>query len=76
MDPKLVALLALRTLGTVTGHVAVVEGIDRLRAAYEAGKDIDAHMAAIAEKLEAEEPLDSWDDITARIDAEVDEFLA
>lgn len=75
MDPKLIALIALRALGSVSGNLVVVEGIDKLRAAWEAGKDIDAHLAAIADKLEAGEELDDWQEITDRINAEVDDFL-
>lgn len=75
MDPKLIALLALRTLGSLTGNVALSNGIGQLMAAYDAGKNIDDHMQAIADKLEAGEDLDNWDDITNRIDAEVDDFL-
>lgn len=75
MDPKLVALIALRTVGTLSGHGAIVESIDKLRAAWEAGKNIDAHLAAIADKLEAGDDLDTWDEIQAKIDAEVDDFL-
>ena len=75
MDPKLIALLALRTLGSVTGNVALSNGIGQLMAAYDAGKDIDEHMQEIADKLEAGDDLDNWDDIMERIDAEVEDFL-
>ncbi len=75
MDPKLIALLALRVVGQTTGNVAVANGVEALLGAYQAGTNVDAHLQAIAGKLEAGTLLDSWEDIQIRIDAEVDDFL-
>ena len=75
MDPTMIALLSLRALGLATGHNEIATRIDQLVGAFNAGKDIDDHMQAIADKLEAGEDLDTWDDIVDRIDAEVADFL-
>lgn len=75
MDPTIIALLSLRIVGQVTGNEKVAGGIETLIGAYNAGQNIDRHMAGIAGKLEAGTLLDTWDDIQARIDAEVDSFL-
>jgi RecB family exonuclease len=78
MDPVLVSMLALRglsTLFTLQGKSEIGNTINQVLDLYGAGKNVDAHMKAIAEKLEAGDDLDDWSDIQAKLDAEVDDFL-
>ena len=78
MDPLTVSLLTLRGLSTLfmlQGKSEVGNTINQVLDLYGAGKNVDAHMAAIADKLEAGGDLDDWSDIQAKINAEVDEFL-
>lgn len=79
MDPKLIALLTLRglaTLFTLQGQSNIATAIDSLINAYQAGKNVDEYMQSIADTLAAGGELADWDDITSRINSEVDEFLA
>ena len=78
MDPVLVSMLALRGLGTLftlQGKSEVSNTINQVLDLYSAGKNVDDHMKAIADKLEAGGDLDDWSDIQAKLDAEVDDFL-
>ncbi len=78
MDPLTVAIITLRSVGTLfalQGRPEVSTTINSVLTAYNAGKNVDKHLADIADALEAGDDLATWDDITARIDAEVDEFL-
>ncbi len=79
MDPKLVAILTLRgmsSLFSMQGNSAVATAINVLLNAYEAGRNVDAYMGEIAEKLKTGASLEEWEDIASRINSEVDEFLA
>lgn len=78
MDPLTIAILALRSVGTLftlQGKPEINNTINALLTAYQAGKNVDAYMQKIADNLEADGDLASWDDITDRINDEVDEFL-
>lgn len=79
MDPITIALIALRSVGTLftlQGRPEVGTAINQTLEAYQAGKNVDAHLKEIAEKLELGnfDPTD-WDDLTDRINQEVDAFL-
>lgn len=79
MDPATVALVALRglsTLFTLQGKAEVSNTLNQILNLQAAGRNVDAHMKAIADKLEAGDPLDDWADIQAKLDAEVDDFLS
>ncbi len=60
------------------GQAKAAEGLRTLAAALRSGIAIDEHMAAVAAKLEAGEPVTDadWDDVTARIKAASDELQA
>lgn len=78
MDPLTVAIVALRSVGTLfrlQGAPHVSKTIDAVFSAYRAGKNVDAYMQEIADKLEAGDALAGWTDLEARINAEVDQFL-
>lgn len=78
MDPLTLGLIALRSVGTLfalQGRPEVGSTINSVLEAYSAGKNVDKHLADIADALEAGADLATWDDITSRIDAEVDAFL-
>lgn len=79
MDPLTVAVLSLRSVSTLfalQGKPEVGNTINQVLDLYAAGKNVDDHMAAIADKLEAGDSLDDWSDIQAKLDAEVDDFLS
>ncbi len=78
MDPLTVAMISLRGLGTLfalQGNAEVGKTINQVLDLYGAGKNVDAHMKAIADKLEAGDDLDDWSLIQAKLDAEVADFL-
>lgn len=78
MDALQIALIALRSVGTLfslQGRPEISDTINKALALYSAGANIDNYLQEIAEKIEGDTPLDSWDDIQARIQAEVDSFL-
>ena len=78
MDPLTVSLLTLRSVGTLfalQGKPEISETISAVLKAYQAGKNVDGHMAAIADRLEKGGTLDDWVEIQARINSEVDDFL-
>ena len=80
MDPLTIALIALRSVGTLftlQGRPEISSTINKALDGIQAGKNVDAYMAEIAEKLEADQNGEAvdWDDLNARIDAEVSEFL-
>lgn len=78
MDPKLVALVTLRGLASLfalQGKNSVAETINSAINAYQAGKNVDDYMQLIADRLEAGDDLADWEDITGRINAEVDDFI-
>jgi hypothetical protein len=57
------------------GKPEVGNTINQVLELYQAGKNVDAHMQAIADKLEAGDDLDDWSQIQDKINAEVDDFL-
>jgi hypothetical protein len=78
MDPLTVSLLTLRSVGTLfalQGKPEISQTINAVLRAYQAGKNVDRHMAAIADRLEKGGTLEDWDDITDRINDEVTDFL-
>ena len=78
MDPQAIALIALRGVGTLfalQGQPEARDTINALLAAHQAGKNVDAHMAAIADNLEVGGELESWTEITNRINDVTDDFL-
>ncbi len=80
MDPITIALISLRAVGalfSMQGKPEISTTINQLLEAYSAGKNIDDHLEEVAAKLEAGalDPAD-WQDLTDRINQEVDEFLA
>jgi hypothetical protein len=77
MDPLTIALIALRSVGTLFGMQGrndVQLGINAALDAVAAGKNVDAYLQEIADALEAGVEPD-WDDLTLRINSEVDAFL-
>ena len=58
------------------GKPEIGDALNAVIAAYEAGKNVDAYMQEIADKLRDDVPLDEWDTITARIDRETTRFLS
>lgn len=79
MDPKLVALVTLRGLASIfalQGKNSVSQVINAAITAYQSGKNVDDYMQLIADRLEKNDPMADWEDITARINSEVDAFLS
>ncbi len=79
MDQKLFAILALRASATVLrmqGLGGPADAIEGIIAGYEAGRNVDAHMQEVADAIKGGVELADWGDITMRINAEVEEFLA
>lgn len=68
MDPVAVALLALRVAAGLVSPAAA-KAVDLITASWEAGHNIDAHLAAVAEALKSGGAVD-WDGLTARIEAD------
>lgn len=73
MNPKIIALLALQATVNVLRlqgpqGVAAATVLQLLIDAAQAGKNVDAHMAAVAEQLKGGFPID-LDDLRARIEA-------
>jgi hypothetical protein len=68
MDPISIALLALRVAAGLISPQAA-KAVDLLSASFEAGHNIDAHLAAVAAALKSGQPVD-WDDLTSRIQAD------
>lgn len=68
------AALGLQLLG----QSKAAEGLRTIAAAIDAGGEIDAHMALVAEKLQSGQlPNDAdWDDVMARIKSASDELQA
>ncbi len=77
MNMKLFSVVTLRALSlllSLQGRAREAAGLDKLIDGIEAGIEVDAHMAKVAEALKAGTEAD-WDDITGRIKSEVDAFL-
>lgn len=78
MDPTLVALLVLRsvsTLFTLQGKPQVSTAINATLSAYQAGRNVDAHMQAIADALTSGADVPTWADIAKRANDETLAFL-
>lgn len=75
-SPITLALVTLRGLAlalNLSGNAKIAAGLYTLADAAEAGRDIDAHMAAVAEKLKSRAANeDDWADVTAAIEADSD----
>lgn len=82
MNPKLLAIVALRsvaTLFTLQGQPKTAQALSLLAAGIESGADVDEHMQAVADKLKETEGAISdemWDDVTSRILADSDRLQA
>jgi hypothetical protein len=76
MDPKTIALVGIRAAAlamALTGQSKAANALYTLADAYEAGKNIDAHMAEVARRLKDRSPTETdsdWDDLAARINAD------
>lgn len=80
MDPLTIALIALRSVGTLfalQGQPKVSEAINAALDAHQAGRNVDAYLQEIADKLESGIGLsqEDWDELAQRINNEVDDFL-
>lgn len=76
MDPKLLAIVGLRAAALALALAGQTKASDTLYAladAADAGRNIDAHMAEVAEKLKTRSITDDdWSDVAARINADSD----
>jgi hypothetical protein len=67
-----IALLALRGVSlalSLQGQKSAASTINLLADSAEAGLNVDARMAEVAQALKSGEPID-WDDVRARIEAD------
>lgn len=75
-DAKLLAIVALRAAAlalSLAGQSKAADALYTLADAYEAGAAVDAHMAAVAEKLKSRPLTEAdWADVIARIEADSD----
>lgn len=74
MNPKTLALIALRGLGTLfslQGNASAATALNKIAAAIESGQNVDKHMQLVADALKAGTPKD-WDGLLARINADSD----
>lgn len=79
MDPLTISLLTLRSVGTLfalQGKPEISQTINAVLKAYQAGKNVDKHMATIADRLEKGGDLADWGNLKRRINDEVADFLA
>lgn len=78
MNLKLVSLVSLRGLALLLGlqgqNVAAV-ALNRLVSGIEAGMNVDTYMEDVAKAFETDTEA-GWNEITDRIDVEVNEFLS
>lgn len=76
MNPLILALVALRGTAlslSLAGQTRAANGLYTLADAAERGVNIDAHMAAVAEKLKTRSSNDAdWSDVAERIEADSD----
>lgn len=76
MNPLLLTLIGLRGTALaleLQGQSRAANTLYALADAAEAGKAVDDHMAAVADKLKDREATDEdWDDVLARISADSD----
>lgn len=74
MDARILALIGLRSTAlalTLTGQTRAGASLYALADAVEAGANVDAHLAAVAEKLKSRSITDAdWVDVVARIEAD------
>lgn len=74
LNPIALALVGLRAAALaldLQGENRSAKSLYALADATEAGKDVDAHMAAVAEKLKDRSATDEdWADVSARIEAD------
>jgi hypothetical protein len=76
MNPKTLAVMAARALAqlfTLQGDSKAAESLTFVANGIESGLDVDEHMQSVADALNAGSPV-SWDDVTARIEAEAAEL--
>lgn len=77
MNPLILGLVALRAAAlalSLTGNSKGAQVLYAAADAAEAGVNIDAHMAAVAQRLKAGEAITDadWDDVLSRIKADSD----
>jgi len=76
MDPRLLAIVALRGLSLLLGlqgQPKIAGALNLLAAGVESGADVDEHMQAVADKLKESGGVvtdEEWDDVHARIEAD------
>lgn len=72
VSPTALALVGLRGVALVlslSGNSKVADGLYALADAAEAGRNVDAHMALVAEKLKARSVTpEDWQEVTAAIE--------
>lgn len=74
MDPRLLALVSLRSLAqllTLQGELQKADSLTFIANAIGSGRDVDQHLQAVADALEAGDAA-SWGDIHARIQSEAE----
>jgi hypothetical protein len=76
VSPFVLALVGLRGVAlalTLSGNGKIANGLYALADAAEAGRNVDAHMAAVAEKLKSRSANpDDWAEVVAAIEADSD----
>lgn len=80
LSPLSLALVAVRgvalSLG-LTGNTKIADGLYALADAAEAGRNVDAHMAAVAEKLKARASTpEDWAEVVTAIEADNARLMA
>jgi hypothetical protein len=80
MNPTTLALVLLRGVAlalSLNGQTRASNSLYTLADASERGVNIDAHMAAVAEKLKVRSATEAdWEDVVARIEADSDRLQA
>jgi hypothetical protein len=72
MDPKLIAIVSLRSLSLLfglQGQATASRSLNLLASGLESSVNVDSHLAGIAAALKSGQSVD-WDDVTARIEAD------
>lgn len=72
MNAKTMALIAIRGLATLfglQGNGPAAAALNKVAAAIEAGKNVDAHLQLVADAMKAGAPND-WTAVVSRIDAD------
>lgn len=78
MDPKLTAMISLRSLAILfaaQGNIKAAESLSLVATGIQSGIDVDNHMRDILPVLESGGEL-PWDDVHARIMADGDRLQA